>query len=381
MQALRQLATPLLYHTYDKCGPLLLFTSTVLSNPTLARHVKVFAADIQEGPPDTLHETFQGDRMRISQVQSLVKAHIAKTGIGDQRYQKAWLDDIFPPEEADLDGPYDTLEALLLIFLPSLENITYGPGIPGFRMTKTLESASRLDVLKNVVSVDLYVEDGQWGFSNVTQCAPFFRLPNIRCFGCSDTLDDWSSAQRREDMWPVAPRSSTVDTLSFEGGALWRTNLEYIVESCKTLKSFTYHYGALSEISWRAESVVTPSSTLIVLRAHAETIEELDIDFADHEWFGKDAWPEEEYVLGDLTGFHSLRRLALSQQALTGLLARQCDEDNTPIDLGTLPTELEGVKPLRQVLVSLRYSGRFKLDFRDVSNSACTHQVSHTSET
>ena len=147
-----------------------------------------------------------------------------------------------------------------------------------------------------------------------SQLRPFFTIPSMRSLRGTSIIE---AEKSNHDDDPVSalllPHSSGITDISLGTSNLGPEDFEEIFQACKCIKSFRYQHadGGIGYHEFSTASIAR------ALPAAKHDLEELCVENADIH-FCLDGFPEENILIGSLTGFIALRSVRTQPSVLLG---------------------------------------------------------------
>lgn len=287
------LATPLLYARFRQeradAGrrSLVNFLRSIITRLDLARHVKQVALQRFDDDflvPDVDEDTKRVFERRIDNICEILPDEQFSSGS-----RKVW-------KERIQIGAAEAYPPILICSVPNIETIifqnSYGPEC----LLSALEGAvnilrspqqSRQDGTNIPFSklrlVRTVSDETKYDYIAFQDLYAFFKLPNIRDFEivlANGEGESNSAEEFDQELWPVNPRSSSIQRLSFQSSALTGPCMRSIVKSCTKLIEFHFTYGRIHMYDYD----FTPSQLQKTLLQHTSTsLEVLHVNY-DDDW-------------------------------------------------------------------------------------------------
>ncbi|CAG9942105.1 unnamed protein product [Clonostachys rosea f. rosea IK726] len=307
----------------------------VISKPELAIHVKTLLLGRFSSKPDAathIKDIAQPKDTNCTKEELLVYQHTIEDVLdrlnydGDRNWSAEWVEDLNK-------GCSDAQVALIMLVCPNIESLIFEQATQPRQFIRLLQMVGSLNSLKlplgkvnvNQLSIplskveDVFQEATEFeeGYEMFHEQGPIiFHLPRLRFYEGNLIYGHVLAA---ESFDRLQPGSSPVEEIALRASTIAGPTLASLFKACRALKKFEYtHNSFLNQYN-----EIKPSEIMEALLLHAETLEDVHVNMHD-EWDKGWEWknhPECLYMGTRLSQLHSLKKLTVSSQCLTGILA------------------------------------------------------------
>ncbi|CAG9983570.1 unnamed protein product [Clonostachys byssicola] len=341
----------------------------LIQRPELSRYVKTvifgsFSPDSPkfEHPRDTAHpDDTKSTKAEVGVFRETIQRKLGQFGLERFPWYDSWVGEWL---DGLAQGTTDAQVTLILLICPNIGTLLFerprgapvfirflfvvgllSNAIPGGHypeMPSSVPLWNVQDVYHEANIVDVHYND----FAAHAQ--PLFFLPRLRFYECNVVFGGDGDPQ---GLTLLKPRSSPIEEIVLRATVVSGPVLLAMLKACKALKKLEYVH-LCTRTAYRG---VNPQQLEEALLLHADTLENLFVNFNDlrdkrWEWEGH---TDRLYMGTRFSQLHSLKRLTISMQAITGILAGPPDTNtNSP----QMPLRVEEAPSLIECLPeSLEY--------------------------
>ncbi|CAG9945679.1 unnamed protein product [Clonostachys rosea f. rosea IK726] len=333
----------------------------LIRKPELSKYVKTvilgsFSPDSPkfEHPRDTAHPNdTKSTKSEVEIFRETIQKKLGQFGLERFPWYNSWVEEWL---DGLAQGTTDAQITLILLICPNIRTLLFERprgaqifirflfvvdllwnAIPGGHYPEMPSNVPLLnvqDVYHEANVVDIHYKD----FASHAQ--PIFFLPRLQFYECNLAFGGDGDPQ---GLVLLNPRSSPIEEIVLRASAVSGPVILAMLKACKALKKLEYTQLCTKT----AYSGVSPQQLAEALLLHADTLEDLFVNFNDlrdkrWEWEGH---TDILYMGTRFSQLHSLKRLTISMQSITGILAGRPDTNNSssqmPLRVEEAPSLIE----------------------------------------
>ncbi|CAH0042938.1 unnamed protein product [Clonostachys rhizophaga] len=309
----------------------------LIHKPELSKYVKTvilgsFSSDNPkfEHPKDTAHPSdTKSTQAEVDVFRETIQKRLGQFGLERFPWYTPWVEEWL---DGLAQGTTDAQITLILLICPEIRALLFerprgarifirflfvvgllSNAVPGEHypeMTSGVPLSNVQDVYHETNAVDIHYKD----FASHAQ--PIFFLPRLQFYECNLAFGGDGDPH---GLTILKPKSSPIEEIILRASAVSGPIILAMLKACKALKRLEYTQ-LCTKTAYRS---VNPQQLAEALLLHADTLEDLFVNFndlRDKRW----EWEDHTDILYMGTRFsqlHSLKRLTISMQSITGILA------------------------------------------------------------